>query len=275
MDHPVPAHRQFDRLTWPEVAALPPEALIIQPLGATEQHGHHLPLAVDRILTEAVLAAALAQLPEDAPVYVLPSLAYGKSNEHRAFPGTISLSATTLLAMLMDLGDSLAAAGCRRLLLLNGHGGQPQVCEIAATDIHDRHPELWVFPHFLWRAPHPGKDLISHTEARLGMHAGDLETSLMLAIAPELVRLDRLGAEYPPPPGRVGPKGPLSYSWRTQDLSASGVIGDATAASREKGEAILAGLASGWAEVLRELLAWSPPPVRPITPREPPPRGRR
>ncbi len=265
METRIPPHRCFDRLTWPEVAALPPEAMFVQPLGATEQHGHHLPLAVDTMLTEAVLAAALAQLPEDAPVYVLPALAYGKSNEHRAFPGTISLSATTLLALLMDLGESLAVAGCRKLLLLNGHGGQPQVCEIAATDIHDRHPELWVFPHFLWRAPHPGKTLISPTEARLGMHAGDLETSLMLAIAPDSVRCDRLRTEYPPEPGQVGAKGPLSYSWRTQDLSTSGVIGDATTASREKGEAILAGLASGWAELLRELLVWTPPTVRQIT----------
>ena len=200
------------------------------------------------------MGEALTRLNPHIPAYALPPLHYGKSNEHRHFPGTISLSATTVLNTLMEIGESLYRAGFRKLILMNSHGGQPQVMEIAATDLHARYEDFWLFPIFTWRVTQEHKSLMSDKEVQLALHAGDAETSLMLALLPEQVRMRQAVREYPPEqPGRLGAKGALTFSWLTHNLSSSGVVGDATAASQEKGEAILDLLARGWCELLEEV----------------------
>lgn len=258
MHHAIPPHRFFAYLTWQEVDRLPDKAntVLVQPVGAIEQHGHHLPLVVDSAIGVSVLGAALDRLEPEIPAYALPPLHYGKSNEHNAFPGTVSLSATTLLAVLHDVAESLYRAGFRKLVLMNSHGGQPQVMEIAATDARDRHPDFWVFPVFTWRVTHEHKALLSPREREFAMHAGDAETSLMLSLLPDWVRTEAAVTDYPPdrPPGSLlKAKGAPTFSWLTQDLSESGTIGDATAATREKGDRILELLAAGWAQLLREV----------------------
>ncbi|MGC9502225.1 creatininase family protein [Baaleninema sp.] len=252
----IPPHRFFPYLTWTEIDRLPnkPDIVLVQPVGAIEQHGPHLPLVVDSAIGVAVLGKALERLEAEIPAYALPPLHYGKSNEHQHFPGTISLSAETLLATLHDIAESLYGAGFRKLVLMNSHGGQPQVMEIAATDIHAKYEDFWVFPVFAWRVSDVYKSLVSQEERQLAMHAGDSETSLMLAILPELVRQSELVKEYPPPTGsRLAAKGALTFSWLTRDLSQSGVVGDATAATEEKGKRILESLAEGWAQLIREV----------------------
>jgi len=249
----IPPDRFFPYLTWTEIAAMPDRArvVLVQPLGAIEQHGPHLPLAVDATIACETIGAACQRLPDDLPCYVLPPLYYGKSNEHLGFPGTISLRAETLLATLHDIADSLYRAGFRRLVFANAHGGQPQVVEIAAMDIHARYPDFWTFPVFVWRVPNETKALLTDIERDRAMHAGDAETSFMLAVDPDRVRRDRRVCEYPPDRARLfQPKGALTYAWLTDDISQSGVVGDATIATPEKGLRILHSLADGWAQAI-------------------------
>ncbi|MGD1901977.1 MAG: creatininase family protein [Geitlerinemataceae cyanobacterium] len=263
MNGAIPPERFFPYLTWTEIEAMRARdrVVLVQPLGAIEQHGPHLPLVVDSTIACETIGAACRNLPEDLPCYVLPPLYYGKSNEHQNFPGTISLRAETLLATLHDIADSLHRAGFRRLIFANAHGGQPQIVEIAATDIHARYPDFWVFPVFIWRVPNETKSLLTQKERDRAMHAGDAETSFMLAVDAARVRCDRLVGEYPPDRAQLfGTKGALTYSWLTDDISRSGVVGDATLATREKGDRILASLAKGWAQAIADVYKFDPSP---------------
>lgn len=253
----LPIARDFSALTWPEIAEMPERdrTVLILPVGAIEQHGPHLPLKVDSAIVSGVLNRALAALDPNIPAYALPVLPYGKSNEHLGFPGTMSLSATTLLAMVMEIGESVYRAGFRRLILMNGHGGQPQVLDIAATDLRVKFPDFLTFSWFVWRgAPHY-KTLLTEREGRDGMHAGAAETSLMMALMPELVRGDRAVTDYPDLPANnsgvtIGVKGPTAAAWRTEDISETGVIGDAVDSSLEVGEQLLQQLVTGWVELI-------------------------
>lgn len=230
--------------------------VLIQPVGSTEQHGPHLPLLVDSAIGSAVLSGALERLDDEVRVFALPPLYYGKSNEHLDFAGTISLEAGTLLAVLMETAGSLHRAGFRRLALLNAHGGNRQVVEIAARDIHARHPDMWVFPLFVWGA----RDLSAPSpDGGIDLHAGDEETSVMLAIMPEAVNMGAAVAEHPPAALMQGsPNGVLPSAWSSRDLTASGVVGNATAASAEKGRQILESLTARLARQIQAIHAFKP-----------------
>lgn len=254
----IPPARYFPYLTWQDVQAMPDKenVVVIQPIGAIEQHGPHLPLAVDAAIGTAVLGKALYGLEATVPAYALPTLCYGKSNEHWHFPGTITLSAQTLLAVIREVGESLYRSGFRKLVLMNSHGGQPQVMEIAARDLHQTYADLMVFPLFTWRVPHSAGDLLTELEQALGIHAGDAETSLMLAVLPEQVRMEKAVKEYPqelPTQSLLSMEGALPFAWVTRDLSRSGVLGDATVATREKGDRILETVAAGWVQVIQDI----------------------
>ena len=260
----IPPTRFFPYLTWTEVQAMPDKAnvVLIQPVGAIEQHGPHLPLIVDAAIGVAVLGKALQKLPPEIPAYALPTLYYGKSSEHLHFPGTITLSAATLLATLMEIADSVYRAGFRKFVLMNSHGGQPQVMEIAARDIHVKYEDLMVFPLFTWRVPHITKELLTPKEAQLGIHAGDAETSLMLSVLPEQVKMAAAVAEYPqglPKDSLLSMEGKLPFAWVTGDLSKSGVIGDPTVATKEKGDRILASVSDGWVQVIKDIYSFRQP----------------
>lgn len=236
--------------------------VIIQPVGAIEQHGPHLPLIVDAAISVGVLGKALEKLEASIPAYALPSRYYGKSSEHSHFPGTITLSTETLTATIMEVGESIYRAGFRKFVLMNSHGGQPQVMQMAVQDLHVKYNDFLVFPLFTWRVPHITKDLLTPKESQLGMHAGDAETSIMLAILPEQVKLDKAVAEYPPaqPEGSLlSLKDKLPVAWVTRDISKSGVIGDPTTATKEKGDRILESVSNGWVEVIKEIYAFRQP----------------
>jgi len=247
--------RNLTHYTWPEIAALDKqEGVVILPIGAIEQHGPHLPTITDTRQVTAVLDATMAHLPDTVPAWTLPPLNYGKSNEHTGFPGTISLSASTLLAVLHDIADSLKAAGFRRLAFLNGHGGNMALLEVAARDIRARtnlmcfclQPGLFVNPPFA----------ITAEEQRFGFHAGELETSLMLAIAPELVQMDKATCHFAPFPDTGTPLfffGPASTAWLSRDWSPTGVFGDATLGTAEKGQAMLAAAAERLGALIIEI----------------------
>ena len=260
----IPAHRFFPYLTWPMIEAMPDKenVVIIQPIGAIEQHGPHLPLVVDVAIASTAIAKALAELPDYIPAFALPPLYYGKSNEHWHFPGTITLSAQTLYNVLYESAESLYRAGFRKLVWVNGHGGQPQVLEMAARDLHQTYGDLSVFPLFVWNVPNPAAELFSPKELELGIHAGDVETSLMLSILPDQVHMDKAVCEYPqglPENSLLSMEGALPFAWVTRDLTRSGVLGDATTASQEKGDRLLQALTEGWVQVITEIHQFRPP----------------
>lgn len=254
----IPESRFFPYLTWTEIQSMPDKEniVIIQPLGAIEQHGPHLPLIVDAAISQAVTGKALAKLDANIPAYALPTLYYGKSNEHCHFPGTIMLSAQTLLAVLGEIADSIYRAGFRKLVLMNAHGGQPQVMEIAARDIHQKYQDFSVFPLFVWRVPNVAAELLTAKELEFGIHAGDAETSLMLSILPDQVKMELAVTEYPknlPIDSLLSMEGNLPFAWLTRELTESGVLGDATAATKEKGSRILESLSDGWVQVIKDV----------------------
>jgi len=260
----IPPDRFFPYLTWTEIQQMPDKenVVLLQPVGAIEQHGPHLPLIVDAAIATAVLGKALSQLEPEIPAYALPTLYYGKSNEHWHFPGTITLSAQTLIATLMEVGESLYRSGFRKWALVNGHGGQPQIMEIVARDLHQRYEDFMVFPLFVWRVPGLPMELLSDKEAELGIHAGDAETSVLLSILPDQVRMDRALTEYPhqlPQESLLSMEGKLPFAWMTRDLSRSGVLGDATVATQEKGDRFLQALALGWVQVIQDLYKFQQP----------------
>lgn len=263
----IPPTRFFPYLSWTEIEAIPDKAntVIIQPVGAIEQHGPHLPIIVDAAIAMGVLGKALEKLAPEIPAYALPCLYYGKSNEHWHFPGTITLSAQTLLAVLTEMAESLYRSGFRKLALMNAHGGQPQIMEIAARDIHQKYEDFLVFPLFTWRVPHIAKELFSQQELEYGIHAGDAETSVMLALLPEQVNMEKAVKEYPqglPQDSLLSMEGKLPFAWLTQELTRSGVMGDATAATREKGEQLLESVAEVWVRVIQDIYRFEQPNIR-------------
>ena len=262
----IPPQRYFPYLTWQQIEEMPNKenVVLILPIGAIEQHGPHLPIAVDSTISLGVLGKALEQLDGHIPAYALPCLYYGKSNEHAGFPGTITLSATTMLSVIREVALSVYRSGFRKLILMNSHGGQPQIMEIAARDLHQEHLDLAIFPLFTWRVPHSAGDLLTAKEKEYGIHAGDAETSIMLSLLPEQVHMDKAVKEYPqglPNDSLLDMEGNLPFAWLTKELSQSGVMGDATAATKEKGDRILKSVANGWVQVIQDVYKFKQPGV--------------
>ncbi len=243
-------------LTQAGLDALPDKsrALVIIPTGAVEQHGPHLPVGVDAILGQAWLDHALPKLSTAAAprVLVAPPVTYGKSNEHSGFPGTVGVSARTLRRLLLALAGHLRGLGFRHLALLNTHGGNSPVLVYALREIQTA---LGLRAGML-ALPRPAA--LSAQEAANGFHAGEWETALMLACAGRLVRPGRAVREYPASvddPGELRPGGaPAVFAWRTRDISVSGVMGDATAATLKKGARWLDETSAALARRIEELL---------------------
>jgi creatinine amidohydrolase len=261
-----PPERFLPYLSWTQIAALPDRAntVIVLPAGSIEQHGPHLPCAVDSIIAAGVVGHALARLPATGsgavPAYALPPITYGKSCEHLHFTGTVTIDGATLQKTVEDIGESVYRMGFRKLLIVNAHGGQPQIMEMAARELRLRHGDYIVVPHFAWRVPHAAAKFLSDTERKLAMHAGHAETALMMALAPHTVRMEHAVANTPPvfPSAMLSPDGRPPCAWTARDFGESGVIGDPLPARPEHGQAILDSLATSWAQAITELqqLRW-------------------
>ncbi|MFA6287027.1 MAG: creatininase family protein [Opitutaceae bacterium] len=228
-------------------------ALVIIPAGAIEQHGHHLPLGTDAMLGQLWLAHALPKLPAAAPVYVAPPITYGKSIEHSDFAGTITVTAQTLRSQLLALVAQLQTLGFRQIAVLNTHGGNSAVLTATIRELQ-MSPDLRIGMLRGYYKPDQNTQ-----ESAFGFHAGEWETSLMLAGAPELVQMDRAVCEYPAhleDPGYLRPEGALAvFAWKTSDVSKSGVMGDATLATQEKGLRWLDEASTALAQKIQSLLA--------------------
>lgn len=244
----------WQTLTAPQLADFAqrdPVAVLV--LGAIEQHGTHLPLATDLTIGEGLQAAMLAQLDPAMNVVCLPPIAVGASDEHASFPGTLSLPAPLAIATLEAYGDSLARAGIRRLVLLNSHGGNKAVMDLAGLTLRRRHG-MRVVKATYTRLP-PLADAIAFEELRYGLHGGLLETAMMCYLAPTLVQLENYQATPPAAPlgdALVSAEGAAAYSWLAEDLSAQGVAGDASQASAALGERLVRHYARQLAIVVTE-----------------------
>ena len=227
-------------LTWTDLEGRAPTLVV--PVGSVEQHGPHLPLSVDARVAGAV-AAGLHE--RDPDLLLAPALPYGAAGEHEGFPGTVSLGHEALRAVLVEYGRS-ACRWASRLLLVNGHGGNVTTLVDAATLLrHEGRDVAWI----------PCVPAPADTAGiPLDAHAGRVETSLMLALAPHLVRTAAAAA------GATGPLGGLLERMRQGGVvavSANGVLGDPAGASAAEGRALLAGMVAATAAAVR---IWDPDP---------------
>jgi creatinine amidohydrolase len=252
----IPDERQFAYLTWKQVEALPRDkTLLVLPTAAIEQHGHHLPLATDTLINNLLLGKALAKLDADAPVYALPPICYGKSNEHIGFPGTLSVSATTFMAVVRDIGASVKASGFQKLVLYNTHGGNTQLVDVMARDLR---AEFGLRTFWMGGSAGAKFEGLNAQEAAYGFHAGELETAWLLSAVPDLVHTGEYTANYiadVTKPGTLRPEfGPANFSWLTRDIATSGVMGDPRPATAENGDVWVEAAATKAAAALQAML---------------------
>jgi creatinine amidohydrolase len=249
--------RRLSDLRAPEIATrLSGRSILVQPLGAIEQHGPHLPFGTDLIVAEATADAVIEQFGDDLDLWLLPPLAYTKSNEHAWSAGTVWLSPTTLLAVIDDVARSLAKLPARRLVFLNGHGGNSSLLNVACREVRLHHGFLTFLLHPSVPADHGGES--DEGEHGMGIHGGTSETSVMLHLRPDLVDLSLATRNVPVSLAdntyvRFG--GQASFGWLSNDFGPDGHIGDPTGATAELGAALfassVAGLGAALAEVAR------------------------
>jgi creatinine amidohydrolase len=254
-----PRSRRLGELRAPELAHLVTDrSIVVQPLGAVEQHGPHLPFNTDLLVAERVADAAVGRVGEALDVWLLPPLAYTKSNEHAWSPGTIWLSASTLLAVLDDIGRCVARAGVRKLVFLNGHGGNSALVAMANRELRLRHGLCTFLAHPGVPADQGGSS--PPEELGMGVHGGTDETSLMLHLAPELVDMSAARRNVPEHLAanryvRFG--GPVAFGWLSDDFGSAGHIGDPTAATADRGRELFDGAVTAFCEALAEIAAFS------------------
>jgi creatinine amidohydrolase len=251
--------RLIGELRAPEIAScLDETAIIVQPLGAIEQHGPHLPLNTDLVVAEAVATAAVARVGEELNVWLLPALAVTKSNEHAWSPGTMWLSATTLLAVLDDIARCVATTQARRLVFLNGHGGNSSLVSVANREIRLKHGLQTFLAHPGVPADQGG--LSPEHELGMGVHGGTDETSIMLHLRPDLVDMSQAQRRIPTKLAdntHVKFGGTVSFGWMSNDFNDDGFIGDPTVATPELGERLFEAAVSAFCDALREVSTFS------------------
>jgi creatinine amidohydrolase len=261
----MPRHdRHFADLRAPEVAArIGPDSVLIQPLGAIEQHGPHLPFSTDLVIADEVANAVVHERGAELDLWMLPPLAYTKSNEHAWSAGTVWLSASTLLAVLDDIGRSLATLPARRLVFLNGHGGNSSLLNVACRELRLRYGLMTFLAHPFVPPDQGGKaDTDPADERGMGVHGGIDETSLILHLRPELVDMDAAFRNVPEPLADnryVKFGGQVSFGWLSHDFGPSGHIGDPTGATTERGKALFEAAVGAVGAALVEVRAFSLP----------------
>ncbi|CAN5554748.1 creatininase family protein [soil metagenome] len=250
--------RHLAHLRAPDVhTALNERSIFVQPLGAIEQHGPHLPLHTDLLVAERVAEAAVNRVGDDLDVWLLPPLAYTKSNEHAWSAGTIWLSPTTMLAVLDDIARCIALTPARRLVFLNGHGGNSALVGVANREIRLHHGLMTFLAHPGVPPDQGGRS--APTEAGMGVHGGEDETSLMLHLAPDLVDMDAARRSVPEHLAdnrfvRFG--GAVSFGWLSNDFDDAGVIGDPTTATAERGADLFDDAITAFCDALAEIAAF-------------------
>lgn len=237
-----------------------PEAVIaVLPLAATEQHGPHLPVCTDAAIMAGMLETVFPLLPEGMDVRVLPIQAVGKSNEHIRFPGTLTLPAPVLIEAWTELGASVARAGVRKMIFVNSHGGNEEIMGIVARELRVRSRMLAVKTN--WQRFGRPDGMYSEAEDRYGIHGGDVETSLMLHFRPDLVNMEK-AENFPSAVEKAEGEfallrhtGTHAFAWEAGDLNSAGVVGNAAAATAEKGRLTALHQAQGFVRLLEDVCA--------------------
>jgi creatinine amidohydrolase len=235
------------------------DVVAVLPVAAIEQHGPHLPVSVDATLVDGIVAASIPHLPADAPVLFLPTQQVGKSTEHIRFPGTLTLSAETVIRLWCEIGESVARAGVRKLVLFNSHGGQVSLMDIVARELRTRCDMLCYSVNWYNLPLDEANRQFSAGEHRFGIHAGDVETSMMLALAPQ--RVDMAQAKDFPSTSQdraanfpiLGNGTSAKLGWQMQDYNPEGAAGNAAAATADKGRVVVEAAGRQLALLLQEV----------------------
>ena len=262
---PIPPSRYWADLTSPDFATLDRDrAIAILPVAAIEQHGPHLPLQVDTALADAMVQACLPHLPADLPALFLPTQAVGYSPEHTAFQGTLTLRAETVIRLWTEMAECVAASGVRKLVLFNTHGGNVGLMDVVGRELRTRLGML-VYSVSWFNLPLHGPDgedilaRFSPEERRFGVHAGQMETAMMLALKPRLVRQSKMQAFESSSQARaaahriLGNGKSAKLAWAAQDLNHEGAAGNAAAANVDDGMALLDAAGRALADLLKEI----------------------
>ena len=250
--------RYWQDMTTAEFAALDASKLVaVLPVAAIEQHGPHLPVSVDACINAGILDAALDRMPDGLNAVILPAMPVGKSNEHGDFPGTLTLSAETLIRLWTELAESVARAGVQKLVLFNSHGGQPGVMDVVVQDLRSR-LGMFAVP-VSWTGLGYPPDIFAEEELRHDIHGGAVETSMMLHLRPDLVQMDKaadftsvtksLTSDY----SILSAIGSAPFAWQAQDLHPSGAAGNAALATAEKGALLVNHAAERLVSLLLEI----------------------
>ena len=239
----------FDKRFWEDLTTLDfsnmdlEDCLAILPVAAIEQHGPHLPVKVDSTIINGIVEMIAKKLPRDSKAVFLPTQKIGKSNEHLAFPGTLSLSTETFFATIMDIGGCVASYGIKKLMLINSHGGNVSVLDTVTRELRVKHNML-VF-NVNWFGLGMPEGVYSSEELKHGIHAGDMETSVMLALDPDNVRMTEVQNFVPKTIDiekdfqHIGVNAGCKFGWQAQDLNQYGACGNAKLADAKKGEVTL------------------------------------
>ncbi len=240
------------------------EWIAVLPVAAIEQHGPHLPVGVDAFIAEGLVARCAGALPEDSPVTFLPVHEVCKSNEHVGFPGTLTLDWDTTIRSWIEIGSSVARAGVRKFVIITSHGGNAAPVEIAARELRCKYDMLTVTTS--WTRLGEGREIYGYGEVFTDIHGGTSETSLMLALRPDLVDMSKAEdfasaqSEMKARHRRLGfHSSDADIAWMSEDLNPKGAIGDASAACAENGEAEIASEVAGFCQLMLEIAATDPP----------------